>query len=211
MGCEFVQYELLPISISNTTKDSTMIHFGIWYRQSIELYNYTDFDSGEGGYYEVSTCTGYPDDIDIDPRWVAGRVFSVLVLILGGIALMLAIATCCCSCLNQNSASIIDKLNGGIYLLAMICQGLTFITLSSNLCENGDVGQIMNDDDKGVYRISEECNLSDGANCIVSAIVFWCLAGVLSCDLFRTKRKKMEMSLMNTNASSSSLVEPLLS
>eukprot|EP00985_Skeletonema_marinoi_P013673 scaffold6831_cov144-Skeletonema_marinoi.AAC.1 len=208
LGCEFVQFTLLPTTNynNNATQNPITVHFGIWYRQSVEFYNYSDSNGG-GGYYKVSTCTGYSDDnINIDPSWMAARAFSILVLILGGIALLLALATCCCA--NHVHVTNINRFNGGIYLLVTLFQGLTLIILSSKLCQNNDdIRQVMGQENV-MYSFPDECNLSEGAKCIISATAFWFLAGILSCTSFRAGRKKMGASLVNTDTPSS--VEPLL-
>ena len=66
--------------------------------------------------------------------------------------------------------------------------------------------------DNVAYNFPDECNISEDAKCIISATVFWFLAGVLSCITFRAGRKKIETSLVNTNtnATYSYSAEPLL-
>ena len=214
LGCEFVQFTLLPSNLNNATivgDQPITVHFGIWYRQSVEFYNYTDSNGGGsvGGYYKVSTCAGY-DDIAIDPSWMAARVFSILVLILGSLALLLALATCCCA--NHIHVTSIGRWNGGVYLLLMLFQGLTLIVLPSKLCQNNDYIRQKMGQDNVAYNFPDECNISEDAKCIISATVFWFLAGVLSCITFRAGRKKIETSLVNTNtnATYSYSAEPLL-
>lgn len=159
IGMRVHSIRLLTTNYNTTTEDSITVHFGIWYRQSVELYNYK-VDSESGGYYKVSTCTGYREEINIDPSWKAARAFSILVLTLGGIALVLALAICCCA--NKKYASNINRLNGGIYLLVTIFQGLTLIILSSKLCQNNndDIRQMMGQDN-AIYSFQDECNLSE--------------------------------------------------
>ena len=112
LGCEFVQFTLLRTNSSTTLEEPITVHFGIWYRQSVEFYNYTQ-STGGGGYYKVSTCEGYDDSIAIDPSWMAARAFSVLVLVLGGLALLLVLAKCCCA--NHVLVNI-GRLNGSCLL-----------------------------------------------------------------------------------------------
>ena len=207
LGCEFVQFTLLPTNSNNATVDDEPItvHFGIWYRQSVEFYNYTD-STGGGGYYKVSTCEDYDESIVIDPSWMAARAFSVLVLILGGLALLLALATCCCP--NHVQVTNIGRLNGSIYLLVTIFQGLTLIVLPSKLCRNNDYIQQKMGHDIVEYTFPEECNISEDAKCIISATVFWFLAGVLSCITSRAGRKKIETRSVHEHVSY--FAEPLL-
>ena len=200
LGCEFVQFTLLP---TNSNDEPITVHFGIWYRQSVEFYNYTQ-STGGGGYYKVSTCEGYDDSIAIDPSWMTARAFSVLILILGGLALLLALATCCCA--NHVQVTNIGRLNGSIYLLVTIFQGLALIVLPSKLCQNNDyIQQKMGQD---AYTFPEECNISEDAKCIISATVFWFLAGVLSCIASRAGRKKIETRTVHEHVSY--FAEPLL-
>ena len=58
------------------------------------------------------------------------------------------------------------------------------------------------------YTFPEECNISEDAKCIISATVFWFLAGVFSCITYRAGRKKIETSLVHENAAY--FAEPLL-
>ena len=207
LGCEFVQFTLPPTNSNNATVDDEPItvHFGIWYRQSVEFYNYTDSTGGGGGYYKVSTCEGYDESIAIDPSWMAARAFSVLVLVLGGLALLLALAKCCCA--NHVLVNI-GRLNGSVYLLVTLFQGLTLIALPSKLCQNNDYIRQRMGQDNGAYTFPQECNISEDAKCIISATVFWFLAGVLSCITYRAGRNKIETRSVHEHVSY--FAEPLL-
>lgn len=209
LGCRFIQFDLTTnnstttrASITTTTttsQDFITVHFGIWYRQSVELYNYT---ASGNGYYQVSTCTDYnnDDNIDVDPSWMAARAFSTMVLILGGIALLIALVTCCCVGGSNNNKcccvpSNIDLMNGIIYLLISLLQGLTLIILSSQLCQNnGDITKMMENGDVIVIdnNFPETCNLSQGAKCVISATVLWFFAGIMSLNLYKGERRRME-------------------
>ena len=208
LGCQFIQFDLKTTS-NYTTKDTINVHFGIWYRQSVELYNYTQ--SGGGGYYQVSTCTGYSDDFDTDTSWVAARAFSTLVLILGGIALLIRLVTCCCCMIDKQSENV-PRVNGIIYLLVTLFQGLTLLILSSKLCQNNDDITKMENSNVIIYSFPDKCNLSRGAKCIISATVLWFFAGILSLYSYRAERRKMleakKKSFMIMDAAYSA--EPLL-
>ena len=199
LGCRFIQFDLTTNNNSTTTsstitsQDFITVHFGIWYRQSVELYNYT---ASGNGYYQVSTCTDYNNDnIEVDPSWMAARAFSTMVLIFGGISLLIALVTCC---IGNNSSSCcvpsnIDLMNGIIYLLISLLQGLTLIILSSQLCQNnGDITKMMENGDVIVdNNFPEKCNLSQGAKCIISATVLWFFAGIMSLISYKGERRKL--------------------
>jgi hypothetical protein len=211
LGCRFIQFDLTTTNNSttttSTTKDFITVHFGIWYRQSVELYNYT---ASGNGYYQVSTCTDYNnDDIDVDPSWMAARAFSTMVLILGGTSLLIALVTCCCIGNNNNKCccvpSNIDLMNGIIYLLISLLQGLTLIILSSQLCQNnGDItkmmenGDVIIDDSNNNKNFPDKCNLSQGAKCIISATVLWFFAGIMSLISYKGERRKMVEAKKNS-------------
>ena len=201
LGCRFIQFDLTTTNNSTTTsstitsttptQDLITVHFGIWYRQSVELYNYT---ASGNGYYQVSTCTNYNNnDIDVDPSWMAARAFSTMVLILGGTSLLIALVTCCCvgnTCVPSN----IDLMNGIIYLFVSLLQGLTLIILSSQLCQNnGDITKMMENGDVIIdnNNFPEKCNLSQGAKYVIPATVLWFFAGIMSLNLYRGERRKM--------------------
>jgi hypothetical protein len=218
LGCRFIQFDLTTNNNSTTTtstitssttttssQDFITVHFGIWYRQSVELYNYT---ASGNGYYQVSTCTDYNnDDIDVDSSWMAARAFSTMVLILGGASLLIALVTCCCVGNNSNNnnkcccvPSNIDLVNGIIYLFVSLLQGLTLIILSSQLCQNnGDITKMMENGDVIVNNnFPEKCNLSQGAKCTISATVLWFFAGIMSLISYRGERRKMVEAKKNS-------------
>ena len=205
LGCRFIQFDLTTNNNSTTTsstitsQDFITVHFGIWYRQSVELYNYT---ASGNGYYQVSTCTDYNNDnINVDPSWMAARAFSTMVLILGGTSLFIALVICCCVGNNNNSSSCvpsnIDLMNGILYLLISLLQGLTLIILSSQLCQNnGDITKMMENGDvinngSNDNNLPEKCNLSQGAKCIISATVLWFFAGIMSLISYKGERMKL--------------------
>ena len=202
--CRFIQFDLTTTNNSTTTtstitsQDFITVHFGIWSRQSVELYNYT---ASGNGYYQVSTCTNYnnDDNIDVDPSWMAARAFSTIVLILGGTSLLIALVTCCCVGNTTNNKccyvpSNIDLMNGVIYLLISLLQGLTLIILSSQLCQNnGDITKMMENNGDVIIdnNFPEKCNISQGAKCIISATVLWFFAGIMSLISYKGERRKM--------------------
>lgn len=202
LGCRFIQFDLPTNSTTTTsltsssstitTQDFITVHFGIWYRQSVELYKYT---ASGNGYYQISTCTDYSNDnIDVDPSWMAARTFSTMVLILGGTSLLIALVTCCTGNSSNKDCSNIDLVNGIIYLFVSLLQGLTLIILSSQLCQNnGDITKMMENGDVIIdnNNFPDKCNLSQGAICIISATVLWFFAGIMSLNLYRGERRKL--------------------
>jgi len=61
------------------------------------------------------------------------------------------------------------------YLLTAICQGLTLLFLNSQMCKDNS---LLSEGTSVVWP--ESCSLGTGANCIISATVFWFAAAASS-------------------------------
>ena len=92
------------------------------------------------------------------------------------------------------------------YLLLLTClfSGLTLLVLDSNLCKNNDL-LTLDDGLDGMYEFIGPCTISSGAKKIISATVFWFMAGIGSLMAYRSKmeydesatRSPVEESLLN--------------
>ena len=75
------------------------------------------------------------------------------------------------------------------YLLLLTClfSGLTLLVLDSNLCKNNDL-LTLDDGLDGMYEFIGPCTISGGAKKIISATVFWFMAGIGSLMAYSHQR-----------------------
>mmetsp|Transcript_8928 Transcript_8928/g.18590 ORF Transcript_8928/g.18590 Transcript_8928/m.18590 type:complete len:96 (+) Transcript_8928:1-288(+) len=89
------------------------------------------------------------------------------------------------------------------YLLACFCSGMTLILLDSALCKDN----LLMAGAKAAYPLftwQETCGLSTGANVVISATVFYFLAGVTSLKGYKKEEAEEE------GAGAPALSEPLI-
>lgn len=117
--------------------------------------------------------------IAMDSKWKAARAFDVIVLIGGLIYVILgAVSACTPSGKVERPHAIV----GVCLLLLCLFSGLTLLALDSTLCKDnillGELGRIV---------FNDQCELSTGANCFISATVFWFVAAL--CTLLASRSK----------------------
>ena len=112
---------------------------------------------GIWGYESQGNCVLYPDNIVLDPKINASRVFSVWTSVVGGAIMILTWFTVC-----QGLAKIVWASMAFFLFVNSLFEGLTLILKSSALCDP-------------TYGV---CSLARGSRCSISALVFWFLAGV---------------------------------
>ncbi len=137
------------------------------------FYQYYATVISSDGNYLVKTCQGYPDSIELDASWKASRAFIILAFIF---ALMIIVIKTCVLCSTDPDGA--RRGNGRVYPLYLVLalfQGLSLLFLDSKVCKNNPLV------DWGTDVIwPDTCSLSTGANCIISATIFWICAGLCS-------------------------------
>lgn len=170
--CDFLKFTAI--------NDSFTDHFGIWrYAQWVAATDGTQI-------FWFAGCFGYSDSVDIDSNWKAARAFSALVLIGGFLFFMLSAYS---SCIGFNEKVGRPHLAVGVSLLLLsLFSGLTLLVLDSNLCKsNVLLRQLFSD-----IIFPDQCELSTGANCFISATVFWFAAALCSLTASRSKSEEVE-------------------
>ena len=115
----------------------------------------------------------------MDSKWKAARAFDAIVLIGGLIYIILGAISSCC---GPTKVERPDNIVGVCLLLLSLFSGLTLLVLDSSLCkDNVLLGEISR------FTFNNQCELSTGANCIMSATVFWFVAAL--CSLMATRGK----------------------
>ncbi|KAL7494422.1 hypothetical protein ACHAWT_003202 [Skeletonema menzelii] len=170
--CDFLKFT----SVDNSMAD----HFGLWgYGQWVRA------TSGETVWW-YEGCIRYADSVVIDSKWKAARAFHVIVGI-GGLLFFFLSAFSACIGFNEKVGRP-HVFVGVCLLLLSLFSGLTLLILDSNLCKsNVLLGQLMND-----ILFNDQCELSTGANCFISATVFWFAAALCSLKASRSKSEVVE-------------------
>mmetsp|Transcript_3714 Transcript_3714/g.8190 ORF Transcript_3714/g.8190 Transcript_3714/m.8190 type:complete len:223 (+) Transcript_3714:150-818(+) len=177
--CNFIKFT----DVSGTSEPITR-EFGLWYYQFWSLIVNTD------GNFIVKTCNSYPDSITLDGAWKAARAFCILTLIFAIVILTIKVIISC-------SFDPETALGGGgywvtaLYFVTGICQGLVLLFLSSKAC---------NDNPLVAWKdvvFPDKCAISTGAQCCISAMVFWLAAGATS--MMEQKALKEERNVDDNN------------
>mmetsp|Transcript_2890 Transcript_2890/g.6107 ORF Transcript_2890/g.6107 Transcript_2890/m.6107 type:complete len:214 (-) Transcript_2890:134-775(-) len=166
--CDFIKFT----SVDGTFTD----HFGVWrYGQWAYL------TTGEQAWlYEG--CFPYADSVVIDSKWKAARAFDAMVLIGGLLFFMMSAFS---ACLGKRTYTRPNGIVGVCLLLLSLFSGLTLLILDSNLCKNNVLlGELFQ------FLFNDQCELSTGANCFISATVFWFAAALCSLSASRSKSEE---------------------
>ena len=129
--------------------------------------------------------------MNIDAKWSAARAFHALTLIGGSLFLVIDFFQVC--------------VNGRVkpqpiwmsYLLLLTClfSGLTLLVLDSDLCKQNQL--LVVEDDVDGYEFIQQCMLGIGAKAVISATVFWFVAGLGSVMAYRS-RSEYDKSVRNS-------------
>ena len=132
-------------------------------------------------------CFPYAQSVEIDSNWRAARAFNAIVLF-GGFAFFLM--SVFLACIGNRIEERPQVIVGVCLLLLSLFSGLTLLVLDSNLCkENVLLGEL------GQFVFNDRCELSTGANCVISATVFWFLAALCSLSASRSKSEEENQEL----------------
>ena len=182
-GCSFVKF-VSPTSDENQ-KSASHKQSGLW--------SYQWWDSSSQQY----TCHSYPQTIEIDAKWKAARILSVMAVILGGLYLLSAslfwTASCCYKKLlsGRRHYQYLFQFWGTLCLLACVCETFSLIFLRSNACEENVIFNLMR---------NHNCQLSTGAKCTYAAMIFWLFAGYSACLHVNDKNDTAEESIREEDA-----------
>mmetsp|Transcript_20336 Transcript_20336/g.48364 ORF Transcript_20336/g.48364 Transcript_20336/m.48364 type:complete len:254 (-) Transcript_20336:821-1582(-) len=137
--------------------------------------------------YYSDTCVSYNLLSDngfgytLDKKAEAMQGLAIAIGTIGGVfAIISCIIPCIPGCPNK-----IWQATGLIFVIAGIMQGCTLMLLDSSLCTNNPFVQYLTDSAPVASDIllvdPTTCEKSRGYNLIISATVFWLLAGLMTC------------------------------
>ena len=166
--CDFIKFT----SVDGTFTD----HFGVW------RYGQWAFLSNGQQAWLYEGCFPYADSVAIDSKWKAARAFDAMVLIGGLLFFMMSAFS---ACLGKRTYTRPNGIVGVCLLLLSLFSGLTLLILDSNLCKNNVLlGELFQ------FLFNDQCELSTGANCFISATVFWFAAALCSLSASRSKSEE---------------------
>jgi hypothetical protein len=128
--------------------------------------------------YYAKTCLSY-SDISIDAYWKTAEAFSIITAVFGGVA---CIASCMAPC---GAGCVGSKVLAFIFMFAALSQGLCFLFLKSDACQNNPIVT----EGPQLDGATLTCDLSWGANCTIAATVLWFMAGASMCYLGHQESK----------------------
>eukprot|EP00565_Helicotheca_tamesis_P000118 CAMPEP_0185735626 /NCGR_PEP_ID=MMETSP1171-20130828/25793_1 /TAXON_ID=374046 /ORGANISM="Helicotheca tamensis, Strain CCMP826" /LENGTH=239 /DNA_ID=CAMNT_0028406007 /DNA_START=176 /DNA_END=896 /DNA_ORIENTATION=- len=119
------------------------------------------------GYYgDSNVCHGwtqYEKDRLWDSSWVAGWSFALIAFSFGVLAMVASFLFCCVADTNKLYCCMIC-----VYLFIAMCQGLSFIALSSDLIDTLD------------WEQGSDYHIGVGAGCSIVATIIWALCALLA-------------------------------
>jgi hypothetical protein len=129
--------------------------------------------------YYYKSCYSYSDSISMDAYWKTAEAFSIIAAVFGGVASFV-------SCISSFAGGCVgSKVLAFIFMFTALCQGLCFLFLKSDACQNNPIVNQVPE----LNGASLSCDLSWGANCTIAATVFWFVAGALMCYLSHQESK----------------------
>ena len=167
-ACEFIT---IDVTLNNY---QYFLGFGLWNYQG------WDYVEDSGTIYYARVCYRY-SDINKDATWKAAQAFSIISAVIG----VLTMCVNCCVIATPNPSKGYQGLLA-LYLFTCLSQGLTFLFIQSNACENNP---IYNVEIPGATAINNRCSLSWGASAGIASTVLWFLAALLVCCIgFKGKK-----------------------
>ena len=119
---------------------------------------------------EITTeqkCTAYSDSADFDGFWKAARAFAIIGFIIGA---AITFALWLVPCFPQRYNDSVWKCLTAIFLLLVpVCQGLTFLMMKSDMCQEYP----------RTWLYGEHCQLGAGGFINIASIITWFLAGII--------------------------------
>lgn len=140
--------------------------------------------SGDNTIYYSDTCVSYNVlsddgfDYSTDKKTNVMQRLAISVAVIGGV---FVVASCFVPCLPAVPAKA-WKCVGLMFFLVCILQGCTLILMDSSICTNNPLVQYLEEEATQAWSTLEEptkCESSVGFNLIITATVFWFVAGAI--------------------------------
>jgi hypothetical protein len=163
-------------SFTDENNSNNKVYVGIFGYRSKEALYVEDFN-GDVDIYIRTYCAPYNDlkdyyefEYDVDTKWTATKAFAIISVTLGGI---LSIFSCCAPCVSVNPK--LWKLLGIGFLLVCLFQGLSLLSLQSDVCTNNPIINAL-EQTRRPFNFPEKCDWDVGYKLIISSVALWFLA-----------------------------------
>ena len=172
-------------SFTDENNSDNTVYVGIFGYRSKDALFVQDFN-GNTDVYIRTYCAPYDDltdyfgfEYDVDTKWTATKAFAIIGVTLGGI---LSIISCIVPCVSVCPPKY-WKLLGFGFLLVCLFQGLSLLSLSSDVCtDNPLINALESLEDRrtGLQRFNfpEKCAWESGYKLNISSVVFWFIAAL---------------------------------
>lgn len=174
--CQTIQFP--PTSNAAASEEAESLQFGPWYQSAVEIQS---TDVGGTPYIFVrDVCVAFPSGTYIDPKLKTVRAFSIIVVVLGGLATFgLWLAP---FCPGRHTSSSWKSLAMFYSVILTLFQGLTFLLFSSSFCTNNSIVAALSGSEE-YYGTDPKCQWDQGTTCNVVSTVLWFVTGLLMCTI----------------------------
>jgi hypothetical protein len=186
LGNFWCKYTSFLFQVTSKLTDATgeyKLYYGVWnYRDT--AVSYTELD---GSWYitQYVFCRAYGEGIDMDATWKAAMAFTILAVLIGGMA---SCVSCCANmeveqCQNINMAMPLAI----AFLFATLFQGLSFLFFKSNACDT--VPPLTYNATLYTVDFTNDCGLESAAIMSILGCVFWFLTALAAGWAIAAERK----------------------
>lgn len=145
------------------TRDYVDVGDQVWVIQTCRSYSYLKKDLGF--------------DYELDSKARTVMAFSILATFVGSLAVIFAVLATCSGKVTPSRW----KGFGNIFFFVVVLQGLSLLLQSSSICSNNPVIQFLDVQSPTVSAtLPEDCEWGPGYRLIISSVVMWFVAGVLT-------------------------------
>eukprot|EP01083_Nonionella_stella_P060913 158854_1 len=179
--CRYVTFDVTFTELEDDEKVSARdfnFRAGIWNYEDYNLY----YVIGESQIFltRFYYCVPWNSQtmIEKDTNWTAAQVFTIISVVLGGIV---GFVSCFICCTSSYTSRVSANIFGLMYLLIVLCQGLTFLFFTSNACQSNSSSN-SNNSATAIHANQnftldwDGCVRSVGANCSIASMVFYFIA-----------------------------------
>lgn len=144
--------------------------FGFRTKRKVEIGDNTFVQSYCASYDQLSDDYGY--NYDVDSKWKTTKAFAIMSVTLGGIFLILG---CIAPCFALSPGKWMFL--GTMFILTCLFQGLTLLSLDSNICLDNPVANFL-EEEKFSLEFPEECDWEAGFRLNIASVALWFAAAV---------------------------------
>jgi hypothetical protein len=163
--------ETFSFTDKNASRNTVYVGaFGYRTKKAVEIAGNTFYHSYCANYDELTDDFGYK--FDVDSKWKTTKAFAIMSAALGGIFLILGCIAPCCA-LSPGKWMFL----GIMFIILCLFQGLTLLSLDSNICLDNPVANFLEEQKLGI-EFPEECEWEAGFRLNIASVAMWFAAAV---------------------------------